>query len=537
MTLTNAFRVFVIACLGAITLACKSTAETRQNVHQTEQAGLTITTWNVEHLAFPFDTGCTPRDAEEFGKLQAYASGLKSDIVALQEVASVQAVAQLFPQDQWQIVLSQRPDSEPFTCRRTGFTSTQQKVAFAVRKGIAITNVQFREEFGLEMPGLRHGLEITVESAFGPLTLLNLHMKSGCFVDNYERADSEACQIFAQQVPVLKNWFELQIKNGFPYVVLGDFNHRLSAPYNQVTRQLEAIGADTLVNTTADVISCHPFYPAPIDHIWVGNLPSASLNKDISVHYFDDMDRDAMLSDHCAISLQLSQADLPLSNAVKWQTKSKEYKYLTRSIYQQATHTLNTMPAVDNSWVVVMDIDETVLDNSAYQVQLDRTGATYTSASWANWVASEQATLVPGAKAFIQAVLAKGGKLALITNRNREQDRHTWNNLLQVGLAVNSENTCLMGRTPKDKTAINGKSIKNDKDLRRSQIKSGEASCYNSAEARSTDFGKQQIAMQVGDNIEDFLGVVQHKVNVSALLSEANGKLVLLPNPMYGSWH
>jgi predicted secreted acid phosphatase len=42
--------------------------------------------------------------------------------------------------------------------------------------------------------------------------------------------------------------------------------------------------------------------------------------------------------------------------------------------------------------------------------------------------------------------------------------------------------------------------------------------------------------MQVGDNIEDFSGVTQEDANITELLQQWPQKLILLPNPMYGSW-
>lgn len=508
-----------------------------------EAKALTVATWNVEHLASPISDGCRPRTQDELTKLKAYAASLNADIVAMQEVASVAAVQQVFPADDWQIRISDRPDNEPYECRGNGLTSTQQKVAFAVRKDITIQEVDTLEAFGLEMRGLRHGLEMTVSSPFGELTILNLHMKSGCFVDDYARAaqgdgrNKEACQIYAQQAPILDAWVEEQEKSGKPYMMLGDFNHRLSAPFNSVTRMLNTNSdgsVSTLENTTANMMGCHPRYPAPIDHIFVGNITEPGTTKDIVNHHFDDMDN--MLSDHCAITLTMTPDTLPLTQAVKWQRISKEYPYITRSIYELATQNLKAMDKPKGDWAVVMDVDETILDNSYYQVERDKSGTGFKSATWAEWVSREDATLVPGAKGFMEAVLAEGGKLALVTNRNRSQDSSTWNNLLKVGLPLTSDNTCLMGRVPEDKQAMGQPGIINDKDLRRQQVTDGSASCYKDAASRHSDFGKHQIFMQVGDNIEDFKGILQHSVDITKLMESAEGKLVLLPNPMYGSW-
>lgn len=498
-----------------------------------------VATWNVEHLAFPADTGCNPRTGAQLDALRDYADGLEADIIGLQEVASLEAANQLFPSSDWTIVMSERADNEPFTCRDNGNPSTQQKVAFVVRKPLVVRQVRSLEQFGLDMPGLRYGLEITVASQEQELILLNLHMKSGCFVDQYSTSDKEACQIFAQQTPMLERWIDDQERSGKPYVVLGDFNHRLSAPFNQLTRALnqdEQGNRNSLINANAELVGCHSYYPAPIDHILLGNMNSDAWQVNAEAVLFKNMAVDAMLSDHCAIVVNIQNTKLPLTNSVKWQTQSKEYRALTRSTYQRATQVLADMTLPDSPWVVVMDIDETVLDNSAYQVGLDQRGGTYSSDTWAQWVKSEKATLTPGVAGFIKSVIERGGKIALITNRNAKLDEYTWRNMQALGLPVTFDNACLLGRRDRDTDAIDHTRIINDKDLRRIQVTEGNAECFSSGSVPEHWRNKHTIVMQVGDNIEDFTRVTQHDADIDSLLPHLNNTYFLLPNPMYGSW-
>ncbi|MDM7860445.1 HAD family acid phosphatase [Alteromonas sp. ASW11-36] len=502
-------------------------------------SSLTFATWNVEHLAFPITEGCKPRTDAELEQLQIYASRLDADIIGLQEIGSAQAAQLLFPASDWQIIMSGRPDSDPYTCRQNGFTSTQQKVAYAVRKGLNVLSVDSLADFGLDSRGLRHGLEIVVETELGPVAVLNLHMKSGCFVDNYSRADSDSCKTFARQAPILDAWIESKESAGKPYVVLGDFNHRLSAPYNHLTRELTTNSngsASTLSITTADIISCHPYYPAPIDHLLLGGVEHSALQTQVTVHPFDDMTVDNMLSDHCAITLSLDMQSLPLTSAVKWQTTSSEYQLLTRRTYRQAEQALATKSLPEGPWIVVLDVDETVLDNSQYQVELDQSGASYSPASWNDWVQREEATFVPGAADFIRAVYDRGGSVALVTNREQSLDANTWRNLKALGLDVNVNNTCLIGKVEEDESAINQTTILNDKDRRRQALSAGTASCYSPDGKRHSNFPATQIIMQIGDNIEDFTGVLQHSADIDLLLDNHSEEYFLLPNPMYGSW-
>lgn len=544
--INNKFYLTLLMC-GLTLAGCKSNetvqaaTDTSVSTHnvQSHDTNLTqslkVATWNVEHLAFPYTDGCRPRTEQEIAQLKGYAKSIDADIVALQEVASKQAVAQLFPADNWQVLMSDRPDNEAYECRKTGFMSTQQKVAFAVKKGLAVESLTSLKALGLDNPGLRYGVELVVNSSLGKFKLLNVHMKSGCFVDNYKRSDNDSCMTYAKQAEVLVDWVQEQDKASVPYIILGDFNHRLSAPYNAMTQKLANATTHyaALENTTQALIGCHPYYPAPIDHILVGKL-SSNYQKDVKAHLFSDMEPKAMLSDHCAVSLELTNNSLPLSNGVTWQTTSAEYRYLAELAYKNATKALKAMTKPDGDWVVVMDVDETILDNSPYNAGIEKVGKTYERKTWNQWVASEKAALVPGAKMFIEAVLENGGKFALVTNRERALDHHTWKNLQQMEIPVSIENTCLMGRTKADKLEMGKNGVINDKDLRRAQVVNGEASCFASKGKRHNGFPKATILMQVGDNIEDFAGVLQHDANIEQLLKK-NG-LVLLPNAMYGSW-
>lgn len=298
-----------VAALTLPSVACTSTDHAMEV--QSHNAQLSVATWNVEHLAYPIDQGCKPRTETQINAMRDYVERVNADIFALQEVASQDAVRLLFPADEWQVFMSPRPDSEPYICRGSGRESTQQKTAFAVKKSIVVNAFSPVSQLGLSSPGLRYGLEINVETTLGAISLLNVHMKSGCFVDNYRRSDSKACQAFAQQAPILDQWIEQKERKNEAYMVLGDFNHRLTAPYNHLTQALFTLSdgsAATLLNTTRNMIGCHPYYPAPIDMIFVGEMP-LSRDKVMSLasiaHDFDNMKPQEMLSDHCAVSLSI----------------------------------------------------------------------------------------------------------------------------------------------------------------------------------------------------------------------------------------
>ncbi len=271
---------------------------------QPDKGHLRVVTWNVEHLAYPIDSGCKPRTTEEVKALKQYATSLNADIVGLQEVGSAEAAHLLFPANEWRVIMSDRPDSESYECRDNGNVSSQQKVAFAVRKSIAVNRIDTIRGFGLNRPGLRYGLAITVDTPLGETTILNLHLKSGCFVDNYQRKDGEACELLGMQIPILQDWIKASESSGNPYLIIGDLNHRISAPYNRMTRDLRDTSTSLYI-VTRDLIGCHPWYPAPIDHIIVGNTSHHAIKKSAQIFDFQDMTVENMLSDHCAVAVDL----------------------------------------------------------------------------------------------------------------------------------------------------------------------------------------------------------------------------------------
>lgn len=232
------------------------------------------------------------------------------------------------------------------------------------------------------------------------------------------------------------------------------------------------------------------------------------------------------------------EASFSLSNSVKYQRQSKEYPLLSAYVYKQATAALPA--SFDNQQtpaVIVMDVDETVLDNSLYQEEREFKGLGYSSESWGAWIKREEATLVPGVDKFLATVVERGGKIALITNRDKTLDNHTWNNLLAMGLPLTPSNTCIIGRLPADKDAVDHNSIVNDKDRRRNAVKQGSPNCSVTNETAGKSWNTpHNIIMQIGDNIEDFQTVTQEDADVPALLPKVGTSLFILPNPMYGSW-
>ena len=88
-----------------------------------------------------------------------------------------------------------------------------------------------------------------------------------------------------------------------------------------------------------------------------------------------------------------------LPNDVRWFRTSAEYRALARQTYQLAADRLPdlTRGAARINRAVILDADETVLDNSEYQRRRALDDSAYTEASWSAWVNEQTATAIPGA--------------------------------------------------------------------------------------------------------------------------------------------
>ena len=112
-------------------------------------------------------------------------------------------------------------------------------------------------------------------------------------------------------------------------------------------------------------------------------------------------------------SFSFCQENTQYPNDVKWVTKSKEYKILCEQIYFNAWKTIKKEVKNSKEAVIIMDLDETVLDNSKYQIELFKKSEKYNPESWNKWVEKEEADLVPGAKKFILKFKDKDGNCFL----------------------------------------------------------------------------------------------------------------------------
>jgi 5'-nucleotidase (lipoprotein e(P4) family) len=204
-----------------------------------------------------------------------------------------------------------------------------------------------------------------------------------------------------------------------------------------------------------------------------------------------------------------------LPNDIRWFRTSAEYRALTRQTYSLATSRLAELSRglAPQSWAVVLDADETVIDNSEYQRRRAMIDSGYTEASWAAWVNERAAPPVPGAPEFTRAVHAAGGRVAIVTNRADSLCTSTRVNLQKAGI----EADLVLCQTP-------GPS---DKNPRFQKVQNGTA---------AAGVPPLNVVAWVGDNMLDFPGMTQASRNDQSALSAFGTRFFILPNPMYGSW-
>jgi len=165
------------------------------------------------------------------------------------------------------------------------------------------------------------------------------------------------------------------------------------------------------------------------------------------------------------------------------------------------------------SWAVILDADETVLDNSEYQRRRAVLDSAYTEASWAKWVNERAAPPVPGAPELTHKIHALGGRVAIVTNRADSLCAATLANLRSAGIETDIV-LCQPG----------GES---DKNPRFRRIQTGSAVAGVPA---------LNVVAWFGDNILDFPNMSQAARNDAHALDEFGRRYFILPNPMYGSW-
>lgn len=293
-------RALIRPFVGMVLLAATGCVNVTTEQNQTH--GLTLASFNMEHLAERDGTGCRPRTAADYAALRAYVERVGADVIALQEVESAEAAHRVFDRAEWVVVVEDRAGSgRSGECRGLpGRYLTTQKTGFAVRRGLAFERLPDVTDIQISNADLRSGVDLVVRPAGGPeLRLLSVHLKSGCSSGDGQAA----CAVLFQQVPQLENWIDDRAREPRPFVVLGDFNRRLARPSDAVWAEWddgEPANADLTLASGDRRAQCNPRYPEFIDHIVLDRRAAQRM-----LEFRETLFEGPPLSDHCAVSVRL----------------------------------------------------------------------------------------------------------------------------------------------------------------------------------------------------------------------------------------
>ena len=197
-----------------------------------------------------------------------------------------------------------------------------------------------------------------------------------------------------------------------------------------------------------------------------------------------------------------------------WMQHSAEARVIKEQIYDDAIEKLKTnieRYKGERPMAVIVDIDETVLDNSPYSARLIKSGTDYTKESWNKWVNERNADVVPGALRFLRYAEGHGVEVFYISNRMEDNREVTIENLRDHELPFADETHMMLRTETSDKTE------------RRNRVKD-----------------EYRVVLLVGDQLTDFTENVEEFhadiPNYESAMDSLRTSFVLLPNPLYGSF-
>ncbi len=277
---------------------------------------LTLVTWNVDNLTAVAGKALrsrAPRRTEaDFARLAQCAERLYADVIALQEVASPDAVARLFPPERYATLFSGRYDSRMRAPRDIFNALVLRKDSVRLLRREDVRDLAlgsydsgYWTRFGvaalLEVRGLR-------------FWVLNVHLKTGCHNKSLKRPRVRACKTLAAQARTLGRWVARKLREGAPLVLMGDFNRRINdyGVRDHLWQALDPSGSALIRFPSGGKQLCPRHLGEDfIDYI-ITDRQTAAYVKPGSfqeiLYRTTDQSQLRKLSDHCPLRLQL---DIP----------------------------------------------------------------------------------------------------------------------------------------------------------------------------------------------------------------------------------
>lgn len=218
-------------------------------------------------------------------------------------------------------------------------------------------------------------------------------------------------------------------------------------------------------------------------------------------------------------------------NSVLWSQTAVEHEALCRQAYRQAADLL-PRALKDRRWTaaleqrdkysrlppaVILDIDETVLDNAPAQARDVLADREFTLTDWRAWVEEAAAPALLGAVEFTREAYRRGVMVFFVTNRDAAEEPATRRNLERLGFPLDATIDTVLTRGEKPEWT-------SDKGTRRQEI----ARLY-------------RILFLIGDDLGDFISGARSSTDARTALVQPHSdrwgrQWIVLPNPMYGSW-
>ena len=223
-------------------------------------------------------------------------------------------------------------------------------------------------------------------------------------------------------------------------------------------------------------------------------------------------------------------------NATAWLQASAEADMAHRQTWRAAERLLDAAIA-DPTWdaltpadrvapladlppAIIVDVDETVLDNSPYQVRLIKQDGVFNDATWNAWVDEARAGAVSGAPEFARAAAERGVTMIYLTNREHSKS------------AVTRRNLEALGFPPVDESQFLGLGVETPGCV----PKGSDKGCRRQFVAQ-----RYRVLMQFGDQLGDFFSITDN--DGAARAAQLQGfdawvgqRWFMLANPSYGSW-
>jgi 5'-nucleotidase (lipoprotein e(P4) family) len=185
------------------------------------------------------------------------------------------------------------------------------------------------------------------------------------------------------------------------------------------------------------------------------------------------------------------------------------YNIAKKSLLDKLKNTENNKPKA-----VILDIDETVLDNSPVEAMQIINNLPFSDSLWVSWIKKASAEPLPGALDFIKFSDSLGVEVFYVSNRNyKDEYLPTLINLSQKGLPFADSLHVILKRNI------------SSKEIRRNSIEE-----------------KYDVVLLIGDNLADFDEVFDIRgedLGFGAVKSNERRfgtDFIVLPNPMYGPW-